>query len=158
MNREQAREIAVKAYQWGSVQDVADALHAAYEAERELEAAESRVKEAAKPSPRTLVFQPMSAEDMRASARLASIKETARGIWGMYFSDGEMPLDQWYDHRKEAAMLEADADAAVDLAEALEAAFERRYGAGGGNGNSGIWVKPGDLLDAAIKPQHGGKP
>ena len=101
MNREQAREIAVKAYQWGSVQDVADALHAAYEAER---------------------VAPVD-------ARLASIKETARQIWAAWNGVWESKDEQTIQSESEFKLR---SDGAVNMAEMLEDAFERRYGAGGG--------------------------
>lgn len=135
MNREQAREIAERAWDmWdgnGKIEiEVADALHAAYEKDR---------------------AAPAGCQD----SRLASIKETARRIWAAWNG-------VWESKDEPTILSESEfkfrSDGAVNMAEMLESAFERRYGAGGGNGNSGIWVKPGDLLDAAIKPQHGGKP
>ena len=88
MNREQAREIARKAFLkwqnegeigWGA-DAISDALHAAYEAER------------AAP----------------VDARLASIKETARGL----FASRRVVL----------------VNSAFDQAEHFEETFERRYG------------------------------
>ena len=112
MNREQVRKIAVKAYQWGSVQDVADALHAAYEAE--LEALRAQVaKREVSPSvidlPGGWAPDPKMDEWRRNAARLASIKETARR---MFASD----------------MFRCDSKACLDMAESFESAFERGYG------------------------------
>ena len=190
MNREQAREIAEDAFdRWQGVHDVplqvkvADALHAAYEAERaacpmelhfvcdgppshesgrfvELEDGHGRGLGIGDWRKRddglwALVVPYGVRESASVDARLASIKETARRIWAAWNG-------VWESKDEPTILSESEfkfrSDGAVNMAEMLESAFERRYGAGGGNGNSGIWVKPGDLLDAAIKPQHGGKP
>ena len=164
MNREQAREIADQVFsEWrvrgGELREmIADALHAKYEPE--LEALRAQVaKREVSPSvinlPGGWAPDPKMDEWRRNAARLASIKETARRIWAAWNG-------VWESKDEPTILSESEfkfrSDGAVNMAEMLESAFERRYGAGGGNGNSGIWVKPGDLLDAAIKPQHGGKP
>lgn len=101
MNREQAREIAAKVWEPGKPA----ALHAAYEKDR---------------------AAPAGCQD----SRLASIKETARGIWASNFvteDNDDCALRGLYPEGWDD-QLAADCDAAVRLAEALEDAFERRYG------------------------------
>lgn len=135
MNREQAREIARDAVaRWKADDDdlwecsdvvAADALHAAYEAE--LEALESKIAslqhELSLPAP-----EPSVGWRVSDSARLSSVKETARAIWAAYFVSGDTPMTQWYSGGKDVERIKADTNAVVNLADELESAFERRYG------------------------------
>lgn len=109
MNREQAREIALdvgfsNGLSTESLSDklrrVADALHAAYEKDR---------------------AAPAGCQD----SRLASIKETARRIWAAWNG-------VWESKDEPTILSESEfkfrSDGAVNMAEMLESAFERRYG------------------------------
>lgn len=112
MKQEQAREIAETVFsEWrvcgGTLRHmIADALHAAYEAER--------------------------GAVSNDAARLASIKETARRIFSKRFTatGDDDSLRSFYPTPAFDDALIADCDAAVRFAEALEDAFERRYGGG----------------------------
>lgn len=115
MKQEQAREIAELAFdRWQGVHDVplqvkiADALHAAYEAERggpkELEAIAAACEK---------------------HARLASIKETARAILAAEATTGEDSIRRRNGFKES---MDTISDSALDWAECLESAFERRYG------------------------------
>lgn len=139
MNQERAREIAEKTWLEGHslktsrvVRDVADALHAAYEAEaqqhKNLLDDTGLTMENFRVATQAVAY----AEDR---ARLASIKETARailaanfasssdtGLRGMYPTGTPTSVVDWGE------ALRADCDAAIRFAEALESAFERRYG------------------------------
>lgn len=121
MNQERAREIARDAVaRWKADDDglrecpavvAADALHAAYEAE--LEALRAQVaKREVSPSvidlPGGWAPDPKMDEWRRNAARLASIKETARGL----FASRRVVL----------------VNSAFDQAEHFEETFERRYG------------------------------
>jgi len=114
MNQEQAREIAETVFsKWrvcGGTQRhmIADALHAAYEPELEaLRAEVSKLKmELSLPAPTPDVGWRVS-----DSARLASIKETARMLWAQD-ATGAKP------------------ETILAWAESFEDAFERRYGGG----------------------------
>lgn len=126
MNQERAREIAREVQRiWLQderdvrccVDAVADALHAAYEAER----AEPVTMEA-------LRVAAQSASEAISAARLSSVKETARAIWAAYFVSGDTPMAQWYSGGKDVERIKADTNAVVNLADELESAFERRYG------------------------------
>ena len=136
ISQERFREVAYTSVQMAAgsgailstgeaVKCAADALHAAYEAE--LEALESKIAslqhELSLPAP-----EPSVGWRFSDSARLSSVKETARAIWAAYFVSGDTPMSQWYSGGKDVERIKADTNAVVNLADELESAFERRYG------------------------------
>lgn len=128
MNREQARKIADEVFYQCSKGDgllrymIADALHAAYEPELEaLRAEVSKLKmELSLPAPTPDVGWRVS-----DSARLASIKETARRILAAEATTGEDSIRRRNGFNEGMDLI---CESTIDWAESFESAFERRYG------------------------------